>query len=85
MKSTIKFTKNINNYKIGDIVELEVLSAQAFTDMNVATFHTPKSQRKTRIDLTIQSYKYLQKLCKQHNIPAVGTRESLIVSLTDIL
>jgi hypothetical protein len=66
-------------YKSGDIVDMPQNIFKTYQKFKtVKPYHKIKS-------LDDLSYKELQKRCKEKNLPAVGTRELLILSLKNIL
>jgi hypothetical protein len=78
----IIFIKDIGKYKAGDIVDLEHLQAKAYMECMKARLYigneTPKQYNYNNM-----SYKELRNLCKSKGLPAVGSKESMILSLTD--
>lgn len=79
----IVFIKDVGSYKVGDVLlDCEHLQAKAFIEFGKAKLYiaTPS---KPIINFASMSYKELRKMCKSKNIPAVGSRDSLIKSLTD--
>lgn len=68
-------------YKPGDFIEMERSYVRSYLNLKVIRISTsPK-----KINLDNLTYKELQKLCKKHDLAAVGKREDLIISLTDKL
>ena len=80
----IEFLKNINEYKVGDVVDFEYLQAKAYIEMKKAKMYI--YQEIKILDKNIladKTYKELRNICKSKGLPAVGSKESLILSLID--
>jgi trehalose-6-phosphatase len=77
----VKFIKDIGNYKAGDVVDLELLQAKAYIECRKAVLYKGETPKKNIADLP---YKELRNLCKLNKIPAVGTRESMILALNGV-
>lgn len=69
-------------YEKGSIAEISRLDVKAFMDCKVVKMYIPVRQNPLK-PLEELSYRELQKKCKAKKIPAVGTKEDLIISLTD--
>ena len=67
-------------YKIGNIVEMDQIDATAYLNQNAVKYHIKTT---TKVPLKKKSYKELQEICKNNNLPAVGKREDLITSLNE--
>lgn len=52
--------------------------ATAYLNQNAVKYHVKTAEK---IPLEKKSYKELQEICKNNNLPAVGKREDLITSL----
>lgn len=76
----IKFIKDIGSYRAGDIADLEHLQAKAYIECRKAKLFIGETIENNFENM---SYKELRKLCKSKGLPAVGSKESLILSLTD--
>lgn len=83
----VKFLKNRfyrgKNYKPGDIVKILSNDLQAYIDCGVVKVLGADKGKNKKVDYNKLTYKELQRYCKNKNIPAVGTRESLIASLNE--
>ncbi|MFA5398206.1 MAG: hypothetical protein WC346_19500 [Methanogenium sp.] len=77
----VKFIKDIGNYKAGNVVELELLQAKAYMECKKAVLYKGETPKNNIEDLP---YKELRKLCKINKLPAVGTRESMILALNGV-
>lgn len=89
MKETrVKFLKNRfyrgKEYKTGDIINMLSSDLQAYVDCKVIKVLGPDKSKNIKNDYSKLSYKKLQKICKNKNISAVGTRDKLITSLNDL-
>jgi len=76
----IKFIKDIGSYKAGDVADLEHLQAKAYMECMKAKLFVGETKENNFENMT---YKELRKLCKSKGLPAVGSKESMILSLTD--
>lgn len=76
----IKFIKDIGSYKAGDVADLEHLQAKAYMECKKAKLFIGDTVKNNFEDMP---YKELRKLCKSKGLPAVGSKESMILSLTD--
>lgn len=71
-------------YNIGDIENILSNDLQAYLDCKVVKVLGADKTKNKNIDYNNFSYKELQKMCKNKNIPAVGKRNELIASLNNI-
>jgi len=83
-KSIVEFTKERyykgKLYKIGDVITMDQSDATAYLNKNAVKYHIKTAKK---IPLEKKSYKELQDICKNNNLPAVGKKEDLITSLTE--
>lgn len=83
-KSNVEFIKKRyykgKLYKMGDIVEMDQIDATAYLNQNAVKYYIKTA---TKVPLKKKSYKELQDICKNNNLPAVGKKEDLITSLNE--
>lgn len=69
------------NYIKGDIIKMSTLDIKVYIECGIVKIcHVPETQKK--IDYTKLSYNQLRKACKNKNIPAIGTKETMITNLS---
>ncbi|MGD8779114.1 MAG: SAP domain-containing protein [Ignavibacteria bacterium] len=66
--------------KIGDVVKMDQSDATVYLNQNAVKYHVKTAKK---IPLKKKSYKELQEICKNNNLPAVGKREDLINYLNE--
>lgn len=83
-KSNVEFLKERyykgKLYKIGDVVKMDQSDATVYLNQNAVKYHVKTA---TKVPLEKKSYKELQDICKNNNLPAVGKKEDLITSLNE--
>lgn len=71
-----------NQYPKDSIVEMSSLDVKAFLDCKVVEIY--KKEKKVK-PIEEMGYKELRILCKEKGLPAVGSKEELILSLREKL
>ncbi len=75
-----RFYKN-RFYEVGEVVKLDdPILLRAFLGHKVIEYEIKEKQE---IDYSKLTYKQIRNECKKRNLPAVGKREDMILSLTD--
>jgi hypothetical protein len=68
-------------YKKNDIIDISEIDVKAYLECKVVKLYVA-IKKKLQKPLNELSYRELQAKCKNKRIPAVGTKEDLIISLT---
>jgi hypothetical protein len=74
-----RFYRN-KKYKKNDTIDMSEIDVKAYLECHIVEIAT---KNKTSKPLEALSYRNLQRKCKAKGIPAVGTKQDLVVSLTE--